>query len=162
MLLQASFYSHDGYRAGYFLANLDQDVIQVSKAQFGWSDRSPSYMHFSAMSSGPLVASMGPLSRIIAYAVQYCRDTSVIQNCVTDLASFASTLLQQWRQIKLSEIDVSEEQLYLDEPTMAKSLPQLWKVLRSCLFAAVIILTAVMSRVLRDSKLGANGRKSNH
>jgi len=117
---------------------------------------SSSFLRTSQIASQPLVASMGPLSRIIAYAVDHSQDTRMIQAVTDSLNILAETVLKQWRETKLSEVDVTEESIYLDEQTLTKTLPVLWKLLRSCLFATVIVLTAITGRILNDRRLGSD------
>lgn len=104
----------------------------------------------------PLVSSMGPLSRLIAHAVENIRDPWLIQTMMDDLASFARALTTQWRQIKFSEIDPAEESTYLQEEALHKTLPLLWRLLKSALFATTIILRGVFNRTLRDGALAAD------
>ena len=78
---------------------------------------------------------------------------------LNDLESFARTLHAQWRLTKLSEIDVSEENLYLDRETLDKTSPSLWKLLRLTLYAAVIILRSALGRLIGDSALARDGGK---
>jgi hypothetical protein len=70
-----------------------------------------------------------------------------------DLELFARTLHLQWRQNKLSEIDSSEEKLFLDQVTLERTTPELWKLLRSTIFAVVIVLRSVIGRMLGDGSL---------
>jgi len=65
-------------------------------------------------------------------------------------------VLTQWRQNKLSEIDVSEEAEYLASEATEGTLPQLWKLLKSALFGTVIVLRAVVGRILNDPVLAAD------
>lgn len=99
---------------------------------------------------------MGPFSRIIAYAVEHTRDTRTIEAVTDSLATLAETVLKQWRETKLSEVDTTEESMYLDEQTLSTTLPVLWKLLRSCLFATVIVLTAITGRILNDRRLASD------
>lgn len=111
------------------------------------------------MASQPLTAAMGPFSRLIAYAVERIRKPLIIQSIMEDLVGFSKTIVQQWRHIKLSEVDAAEEKLFLDEATLRTTFPVLWNLLRSCLFATVIILSAVMSRILSDRRLAVDQGK---
>lgn len=99
---------------------------------------------------------MGIFSRIIAYAVDHVRDSTIIQPLVDDLNVFSTTLLNHWRRTKLSEVDRSDERAYFDETTMNKTLPVIWRLLQSGLFAQVIILTSAIGRTLNDRHLAAD------
>lgn len=103
---------------------------------------------------------MGPLSRLIAHSAESARTPWKIQNLTDDLTSFSRSLLTQWRQNKLSEIDASEELVFLDEEAREQTLPTLWKLLRSALFAVTIVLRGVLGRLLGDGVLAADAGKS--
>jgi len=69
------------------------------------------------------------------------------------MVKFSRTIALQWRQTKISEVDVSEEEMFFDHVTLQRTLPTLWKVLRSALFATTIVLRSVIGRVLGDANL---------
>lgn len=96
---------------------------------------------------------MGPLSRVIAHCVLYSADAWCVRNALDDILAFTQTLHAQWRQTKLSIIEPLKEKEWLTTDTLEKTLPVLWKVLRSAMFAVVIFLRAVMARVLEDPAL---------
>lgn len=102
----------------------------------------------------PLITNMGPLSRLIAHTTEQLKDAFLIQTMMDDLVEYSKTIFQQWRWTKLSGIDPREEGRYLDEATMSKTLPVLWKLLRSNLFAISVILRSVAGRILGDRTLG--------
>lgn len=118
--------------------------------------RSSSYRQVEAIMARPLVSSMGPLSRFIAHSVENVRDPWLIQTMMDDLASFARALTTQWRQIKFSEIDPAEESVYLEEDALNRTLPLLWKLLKTALFATTIVITGVFSRTLGDKVLAGD------
>lgn len=104
----------------------------------------------------PLVASMGPLSRLIAHAVENVKNPWLIQTMMDDLASFARALPTQWRQTKLSDIEPTEEAAHLEDEALHKTTPQLWKLLKASLFATTIVLRGVFVRILSDKALAAD------
>jgi len=114
----------------------------------------------ASTTSQPLISSMGTFSRIIAYGVDHCRDSRIIQALIEDLNAFSSTLLDQWRRTKLSEVDRSDERVYFDQMTVGKTLPVLWKLLQSCLFAVVTILTSVVGRIPNERHLASDRGKN--
>ena len=120
---------------------------------------STSFKQVEAIMSRPLVASMGPLSKLIAHAVQNVRDPWLIQTMMDDLASFARALTTQWRQIRFSEIDPKEEAMVLEEDALNRTLPLLWKLLKAALFATTIILGGVFTRTLGDGVLAGDAGK---
>ena len=153
ILYRPPLFDKDGLHFGYFLSNIDADVIEADPGKFNWATGSSTYVQTKRMSTGPLVSSLGSLSRLIAFSAESTRDPAVVAALVGDLSNFARSLCVQWRQNKLSEIDISEETAYLTEHTLKTTLPLLWRVLRSSMFAAIIILKSVLGRVIGDARL---------
>lgn len=102
---------------------------------------------------------MGPLSRLIAHAIEHTRDPWLIQVIMEDIISFTRAVVTQWRQNKFSEVDASEESLYLEKEATEKTLPSLWKALKATLFSTTIILRSIVGRLLGDSALATDGGK---
>ncbi len=96
---------------------------------------------------------MGPLSRLIAHAVEHVRNLSLIQTIVHNLLSFSRSAVIGWRQNKLSEIDPSEETLFLENEALTETIPSLWRLLRGALFATVIVFRSVIARILSEEAL---------
>ena len=153
ILVRTTLHSTEGLRSAYFLGAVDLDVKPISKSQFRWPERSASFQQVQSLLSSPLLSSLGPLSRLIGHTIDNAVDSWLVCAVVEDLETFAKTLHLQWRQNKLSEIDASEERLYLDAETCETTIPQLWKLLRSTLFAVVIIQCSAVGRVLGDGTL---------
>ena len=152
-LYQPPLFDKDGLHSGYFLSTIDADVIEAAPEKFDWATRSSTYVQTKRMATGPLFSSLGSLSRLIAFSVENAQDPAAVATMVGDLSQFARSLCVQWRQNKLSEIDASEEPAYLTDDTLKHTLPLLWRVLKSSMFAAVVILRSVLGRVLGDAKL---------
>ena len=152
-LMRSTFHTAEGLRSAYFLGSIDLDIRAVSNSQFQWPQRSSSFRQLQTTLSGPLVSSLGPLSRLIGHSVGEVKQSWLVRATLEDLESFAKTLHMQWRQNKLSEIDLSEESLYMDHESLEKTIPQLWKLLRTTLFAVVIILRSLVARILGESVL---------
>ncbi|KAK1076061.1 hypothetical protein LTR33_009279 [Friedmanniomyces endolithicus] len=157
VLMRSTLHYHEGLRSAYFLGTLDNDVRAVSGSRFQWSARSSSYQQIQGMLSSPVISSLGPLARLIGHTAEQARDSRLIMAALDDLEAFARTLYLQWRHTKLSEIDASEEILYLDTETMETTNPALWKLLRSILFAVVIILRSIVGRMLGDAARAIDG-----
>ena len=96
---------------------------------------------------------MGPLARLVSHTVLNVRDSFLIQTSVEDLLSFSRTIVTQWRQTKLSEVDATEELAFFDGIAMNTTLPVLWKLLRGALFAVTIVLRAALGRAVGDASL---------
>lgn len=159
LMLQTVYSSFEGLESGYFLGVIDGDVVEVPGKKFQWSPQSPTFDRVSAILSKPLVSSLGPLSRLIAHTVENVRDPRLISQTVDVMADFSRTLMAQWRQNKLSEVDQIEESEFLDAETLKTTSPALWRVLRSCLYSVVIVLRGAFGRVLNDRVLASDGRK---
>jgi hypothetical protein len=161
VLMHTTFHASEGLRSGNFLSTLDLDVKPISEVQLQWSDRSKSFRQVKEIQASPLVASLGPLSRLIAYAVEQVSEPWRVTDTIEDLEMFVKTFHSQWRGGKLSSIDVTDQYPYLDQKTLTVTLPTLFKLLQSILFASVIILRSAIGRVLSDSALARNkGMKS--
>ena len=72
---------------------------------------------------------------------------------ITDLSAFTRSLCVQWRQNKLSEIDITEESMFLSEESLRTTIPLLWRVLNSSMYAIVIVLRSLLGRVLGDNRI---------
>jgi hypothetical protein len=153
VLMETMIQSPEGLEGGYFLGVIDRDVVQVSDGKFSWPSKSNTFTLVRHMSSKPLISALGPLARLIAHSVENVSDPLLVSSAMDKLTSFARTLSVQWRQNKLSEVDPSEETLFLDPETISTTLPALWRLLRNCLFASVIILRSVLARTLNDPGL---------
>ena len=159
VLMRTMLHSAEGLRSAYFLGSVDLDVKPISNREFSWSERSASYQQIQGMLSSPLLSSLGPLSRLIGHSIEQVQRTWLVSAVIEDLEGFAKTLLLQWRHNKLSEIDSSEESLYLDIETLERTAPQLWKLLRSTVFAVVIVMRSAIGRLLGDRPLSSDEGK---
>ncbi|KAI9665171.1 MAG: hypothetical protein M1831_002181 [Alyxoria varia] len=153
VLLGSAYFSIEGFRSGYFLGLLDPDIISVQGERFSWPEYTHSFQQLSDMASRPLVASMGPLSRLIAHTIENVSQSWLAHVALEDLAAFAKTICNQWRRSRMSEIDSTEVPPLLDEATLSRTRPQLWQILRSILFSVVIILRAGVGRAVSDGSL---------
>ncbi|KAL5420056.1 hypothetical protein PMIN03_000264 [Paraphaeosphaeria minitans] len=155
VLIGTAYFSNEGFQSAYFMGGLNLDIKRTG-AKLDWDASSTSFRQVEAILARPLVSSMGPLSRIIAHAVENVRDPWVIQAMMDDLASFARALTTQWRQINFSEVDPAEEDIFLEEAALHKTVPLLWTLLKAALFATTITLQGVLVRTLGDSTLAGD------
>ena len=149
-LIHAAFYSREGLHLGFFLSTSDADIMQQGPSKFEWSPKSPTFVQYERLSTGPLMNSLGALSRLIATAVENVHVVDLLATMMTNLSAFTRSMCLQWSHNKLSEIDVTEEQTFLGDETLRTTLPSLWRTLRSALFALVIVLRSLLGRVLKD------------
>ena len=158
-LCHSAFFDIEGLHSGYFLGTMDADVIQATSSKFDWSTKSATYTRVQRVASGPLFESLGSMSRLIAFSAENVENLDLLAVMIQDISAFARCLCVQWRQNKLSEIDITEETTFLSDETLRTSLPLLWRVLKSSMFASIVILRSVLGRALRDSKLPMDMRK---
>ena len=159
VLIHAPFFSKEGLHYGYFLSTIDSDVVQRGSMKFDWSTKSSTYIQCQRMTIGPLMASLGSLSRLTAFCVENVSSADLLLSMITDLSAFTRSLCVQWRQNKLSEIDITEDSTYLSEESLKTTIPLLWRLLKSTMFAVVIILRSLLGRVLGDSRIPAESGK---
>lgn len=156
VLLHSVLESPEGLEGGYFLGAIDRDVVPGPNRRFRWAQTASTYHRVQSISASPLISSLGPLSRLVAHAVENVQDPRQVSQAVDSLAHFARTLMVQWRQNKLSEVDPSEEAEFLEAESLKTALPTLWKLLRNSLYSIVIVLRAVLGRVINDRVLAAD------
>ncbi|KAG2411732.1 hypothetical protein HFD88_009288 [Aspergillus terreus] len=156
VMIDAIYISPEGLEGGYFLGTVDKDIVEGPAKRFQWSAQSDTFMRVTAISSSPLVSALGPLSRLTAHAVENAQDPRLVAKSVDTIADFVRTLMVQWRQNKLSEVDRAEEAEFLDAESLKNTIPSLWRLLRNTLYSTVIVLRAVLGRVLNDPVLAAN------
>lgn len=155
MIMIRAMTSTEGYQDGYFMEAIDYDVRPVSRSQFDWSAKSPSFLQLQKLASKPLVSSMGPLSRLIAHTIENMSGSLSVVEVREHLLRFTGSLLERWQRNKLSEIDPSEEQTFLTPETLRVTFPVLWQVLKTAMFSTVVILRAVIGRTLIDPILAS-------
>jgi hypothetical protein len=156
VLVGTAFFSSEGLQSAYFLGAIDLDIIELPNKILNWPENSPSYQQVDRILSRPLVASLGPLSRLISHTVENVTDSWLVQTMVEDLTRFTKSLITQWRQSRLSMIDGPLETQAFSEETLKTTSPALWKLLKASLFALVIILRGAVGRILNDGMLAAD------
>lgn len=158
-LISVIFTSDEGLRQGYFLSSVDEDIVEGARQKFHWSIKSPSYRQLQFVASSPLVAGMGRVSRLAAFAIGQIKHMTVVTRLLEDLSEFSRSLSVQWRQNKLSEIDTSEEQDFLSDGTLRTPVPLLWRLLRDTMFAIVVILSSCTGYMMSsDLQRGNDGQ----
>lgn len=160
VLMRITLHSTAGLQSGYFLSTVNLDVIPAARTQLSWSEHSSSFRQIQAMLSSPLSSSLGPLARLIGHSIEQVKQARLVSAAIEDIEAFSRTLHAQWRQNKLSDVDSFEEGVYLDRETIEKTTPVLWKLLRSTLFATVIILRSAVGRMIGDSTLARDNGKA--
>jgi len=153
VLMHSTFRTSEGLGSAYFLGAIDVDVHPRPGSKLSWAERTPSYQQIRSTLGSPLVASLGPLSRLIGHAVEHVRQSWLVTGAIDDLEDFTKTLHLQWRQNRLAQVDAANEEACFDEETMHTTSPTLWRLLRTTMYASVIILRSAIGRLLSDSAL---------
>jgi hypothetical protein len=156
ILVGSAFFSSEGLQAAYFLGAVDLDITELPDKSLNWSPKSMSYFQIEKILSRPLVTALGPLSRLIAHAVENVSNPWTIQTMIDDLAGFTKSLLTQWRQCRLSNIEAHVETQVFGKESLEVTIPGLWRLLRVTLFGLVIVLRGAVGRILNDPILAAD------
>jgi len=142
----------DGLQDGLFLGAIDLDVRQTGQ-HFNWPESSASFLHIRQIEQKPLISGLGPLSRLLTFAIEHARDFRVVLQAQEDLVAFTEKLLHQWQANKLSELELSEEALFLTEETLRGSWPVLFQFLKKIMYGVVAVLQSIVTRSLLDPHL---------
>ena len=162
ILYRAPLLTREGLYSGYFLSTIDADIVQVDAKKFDWSAKSSTYAQCQRMARGPLLTSLGSLSRLTAFSIERVHDVGLLSSMITDLSAFTRSLSVQWRQNKLSEIDITEEAAFLSGESLRTTVPLLLNVLKSTMFAIVVMLRSLLGRVLKDPQIPSDGGELPH
>lgn len=142
---------------GAFLHEIARDVTQtVGGAAAGachWSPQSASFGMLVDMDKRPVMANMGPLAKMTAFAATHARDTNVVLQAQEDLLVFTHKLLDVWARNRLSGVEPALQSAQLSPETLQTTWPALWQVLRKVMFAVVATLQAVVARSLLDAAM---------
>ncbi|EGZ72005.1 hypothetical protein NEUTE2DRAFT_158081 [Neurospora tetrasperma FGSC 2509] len=142
----------DGLQDGLFLCTIDGDLKQ-SGNHFTWQENSPSALLLRQLEQKPLVNGLGPLSKVVGFAIEHARDTNVVLQAQNDLLTFTQKLLHEWEASKLSEIEISEEEVYLTQETLQGPWVALWTLLRKVMYGSVAVLQTIVARSLLDPRM---------
>ncbi|KAK3357570.1 hypothetical protein B0T25DRAFT_163122 [Lasiosphaeria hispida] len=148
-------FASDGLQDGLFLGAINLDVRQTG-GQFMWSESSPSFLHLRLLEQKPLVSGLGPLSKLLGYAVEHAHDANAVLRAQDDLVTFTAKLLQHWQSNKLSELEISEEEVFLTPETVQTTWTVLWQQLKKIMYGIVAILQPIVARSLLDPRLRNN------
>ncbi|KAI1007756.1 hypothetical protein K3495_g470 [Podosphaera aphanis] len=147
--------SSEGFQNGVFMENINLDLREENGTKIHWSDRSTSFLKLQNLCSRPLIVSMGQLSRLIAYAIEHCSSPLKVVETRCNLVSFSSSILERWRKTKLSEIDPAEESNLLTSATLQVTAPLLWQLLKTAMFATIVVLRAIIAKTLINHTLSS-------
>ncbi|RXG47504.1 hypothetical protein VDGE_06440 [Verticillium dahliae] len=144
--------AEEGFENGDFLAAINNDIQDVGP-QIHWAPTSPSYAMLQALESKPIMAGMGPLSRLAAFAVEQATNPAVVLAAHTALMDFSSRVRHQWQATWLSSIDSLDESMRYTTEASQVTAPALWQTFKKMLYATVTTLQAIVARSLLDPSL---------
>ncbi|KAG6014072.1 hypothetical protein E4U43_006962 [Claviceps pusilla] len=149
----------EGFCDAQFLGAVDRDTTTLRQPGhvFAWPAQSPSCHLLQEMEKQPLMANMGPLSKLAAFAVQHARDSSVVWQAQDALLVFTGRVLDNWQKNRLSGIESASEAAHLSPESMQTTWPLLWQVFRKLLFSTTAVLQAVVARSLLDPRMLIHG-----
>ncbi|KAG5947298.1 hypothetical protein E4U59_001374 [Claviceps monticola] len=141
----------EGFCDAQFLRAVDRDTTIIQPGHvLSWTAQSPSCALVQQIEKQPLVANMGPLSKLAAFVVRHARDTSVVLQAQDALLVFTGRVLGSWQMNRLSGIDYSLEGSQLSPETAQTTWPLLWQVFQRLMFSTTIALQAILARSLLD------------
>ncbi|KAG5930985.1 hypothetical protein E4U53_002014 [Claviceps sorghi] len=154
----------EGFCDAQFLEAVDRDTTTTTTLQqqpgrhvFAWPSQSPSFHLLRQMEKQPLVANMGPLSKLAAFAVQHAADSAVVLQAQDALLVFTGRVLDNWRRNRLSGVDGASEAAHLSPETAQTTWPLLWHVFRKLMFGTTAVLQAIVARSLLDPRMLRRG-----
>ena len=145
--------SEEGFCDAQFLKVIARDTTSRAGSVLSWMPSSPSCRLLQDMDKQPLMANMGPLSRLAAFAVQHATDTAAVLHAQDALVVFTGRVLDAWQRNRFSEIDPAFEATHLSPETLQTGWPLLWQVLRKLMFGTTAVLQAIVARGLIDSHM---------
>jgi len=152
LLLDQMLCSPDCLDNASFLLGIEVNLSGIASSRIDWSSTSPSFQKLQHTTGGPLVLSLGPFSRLIAYAVEHSCDPVLVGIALSRLEQFAIRLNNLWRQTTLSSISGTMESARLTDPTKDITMALLWKLFRNVFFAVTLVLEGVLGRLFQDRR----------
>ncbi|KJZ72908.1 hypothetical protein HIM_07671 [Hirsutella minnesotensis 3608] len=146
----------EGFGDGRFLIGVGNDTVESSSHVLRWPANSSSFHTIQGLEKQPLMANLGPLSKLAAFAVQHARDSAAVLHAQETLLVFTSRVFNEWHKIALSGVDADFESKQLAPETLRTTWPLLWQVFRKLMFGCVAILQAIVSRSLLDPNMLAH------
>lgn len=147
--LVGSMTGRDGFQGGDFLGDIARDVAP-ERNMWLWPVNSPSAARLHDLARRPLVQNMGPLTRLVDFAVQHAKNPNIVLEIHDELLGFTVELLERWEQCPLSSIDLSAEAAMLPAEVLRGPWIALWQLLKKVMYTTVAALQPVIGRALLD------------
>lgn len=148
-----SITGEEGFADGQFLEGIQRDTVQASENVLNWPNSAPSFQLLQEMGNRPLLANIGPLSKLIGFAVQHAANPRMVLEAQNTLFMFSRRLLDAWQRTTFSGIDPAEEGLRLSSETLSTTWPVLWLTLRKLMFCVIAVLQTIVSRSILDPSM---------
>ncbi|KAI0887307.1 peroxin 8 [Annulohypoxylon maeteangense] len=138
----------EGFQHGDFISSIMRDITPGKI--ISWRTNSHSVTRLQILENRPLTQNMGPLSRLVPFAVQHTADPNIILQAQKDLFDFTVGLLDKWSHCPLSAIDLSVEVAALSLETLQGPHLRLWQLFKKIMYAVVASLQPIVGRCLLD------------
>ncbi|KAF3158014.1 hypothetical protein TWF106_006523 [Orbilia oligospora] len=147
-LLPAMFLSPEGYQTGDFLRQIDRSVpIGQQKMAVVPSFSLKDFL------THPFVANMGALAKLAATSMASSGETETINGALSVLATYSRSLVSIWRETGLSTLP---DDATISHDPVQTNTAQLWHVLKSSLFSAVVVLESIVRILLQSHQIARN------
>lgn len=147
----------EGLDGGICMGGAITNEVQMDRrGLLDWSPKSRSFISLQQVSSQPLVRSLGPLAKVVAYGIEKAKLPRVVLDSQERLLDFSRQLMHHWRSNRLSQLDPLDELALLTPETTQGTWPIMLQTQKNILFACVIVLQAIVSRAMLDRHLVNN------
>ncbi|PFH56660.1 hypothetical protein XA68_16180 [Ophiocordyceps unilateralis] len=144
----------EGFCHGRFLAAVGNDIVEEDAYHvLHWPPNSPSHSLLQELEGRSLMANMGPLSKLAAFAAQQAQASTAVLQAHEALFLFSGRVLDAWRTTALSAVDPDPGERRMSAEMRQTTWPLLCHVLRKLLFGSVVVLQAIVSRSLVDGQM---------
>ncbi|KAI1450906.1 peroxin 8 [Annulohypoxylon stygium] len=138
----------EGFQHGEFIESIVRDITPGKI--ISWRTNSHSVTRLQILENRPLTQNMGPLSRLVPFAVQHTADPNIVLQAQKELFDFTVGLLDKWSHCPLSAIDLSVEAAALSLETLQGPHLRLWQLFKKIMYAVVASLQPIVGRCLLD------------
>ncbi|CAK7269703.1 hypothetical protein SEPCBS57363_003735 [Sporothrix epigloea] len=127
-----------------------------------WPEASSSFQHLrrrETLQAVSAVASAGPLAAMAAFAVERASSAHAVLHALDGLLALADAAGARWAAARILHVPstVSDESLLLSGGETAQiTWPLLWQHLKKILYAAAVVLQAIIGRSLLDRVLASD------
>ncbi|KAK6501574.1 hypothetical protein TWF481_009409 [Arthrobotrys musiformis] len=147
-VLPAMFLSPEGYQTGDFLRQIDRSIPMGKQ-------KMPVIPSFSLKDflARPFISNMGSLAKLAATSINSSGETETINGVLSVLATYSRSLVSIWRETALSTLP---DDAGISHDPVQTNTAQLWTVLKSSLFSAVVVLEGIVRILLQSHQISRN------